>query len=85
MNTTNVKAMLAKAVTLGVVAAAMVAIAPSKVQAQVTFGIHLGVPIYAAPVFARPVYREPGYGYDYGYAQLAYGYYDHDREERREA
>jgi hypothetical protein len=68
MKITNVKAMVAKVVTVGFLAAAFVVAAP-KAEAQVRFGVQFGAPVYVAPrpvyVEPRPVYVEPRFGYGY--------------------
>ena len=68
MKITNVKSMIAKTMTAGLLAGAFFLASPSKAQAQVSWGIHVGVPVQTA------VYGAPAYGY----AQPAYGYYDGD-------
>ena len=78
MKITNVKAMVAKMFTVGLVAAAIVVAAPTKAQAQVTFGVRVGPPVaYYGGGYSNPSYdyRNPQYGY--------YGR-DYDRE-RHEA
>ncbi len=72
MKTTNWKAALAKMVTVGLVAAATVAV-PSTAEAQVSFGIRVGGPVYGTPPYRRPIYVAPapvyvGPEYGYGYA-----------------
>jgi hypothetical protein len=76
MTITNVKAMIAKTMTAGLLAGAFFLASPSKAQAQVSWGIHVGVPVQTA------VYGAPAYGYDqpsYGY----YGGYDRRFDDRR--
>ena len=74
MKTANWKATLARVFTVGVIAAAAAVAAPSRAEAQVSFGVRIGVPVYVAPPYRRPVYVSPapvyvgpGYGYGYGY------------------
>jgi hypothetical protein len=64
MTITNVKAMIAKTMTAGLLAGAFFLASPSKAQAQASWGVHVGVPV-------QTVYAEP----QYGYAQPEYGYY----------
>lgn len=81
MKITNVKAMVAKVFTVGLVAAAIVVAAPTKAEAQISFGVRVGPPVaYGRPDYAGPVYAVPAYGY-YGS-----GYYgrDYDRERRED-
>jgi len=61
MKITNVKAMAAKVLTVGLVAGAFALAA--KAEAQVTFGVRFGHPVYVAPA---PIYR-PGYFYGPAY------------------
>ena len=74
MNITNVKAMVAKVATVGLVAAAFLVASPAKANAQVSFGVRVGGPVYGYG-HVRPVYAPPVYGY--GYARPGYGYYGH--------
>ena len=79
MKTTNVKAMVAKMFTVGLVAAAVVMAAPTKAEAQVAIGVRIGHGGYYAPAYRRPIVVEPApvYGY-YGPAYYAPHYdYDH--------
>ena len=76
MKITNVKAMVAKVLTVGFLAAAFVVAAP-KAEAQVRFGVRFGAPVYVAP---RPVYVAPrfygyGYGYPYGFRHDEFRYH----------
>lgn len=78
MKITNVKAMVAKMFTVGVVAAAIVVAAPTKAEAQVRFGVRVGPPVaYYGNGYSNPSYdyRNPQYGY--------YGR-DYDRDYDRE-
>src|ERR1700737_1737261 len=49
MKSTNVKAMVAKAMTIGLLAGAVVLAAPAKAQAQIAVGVQLGYPQYGYP------------------------------------
>ncbi len=70
MKVTNLKAMMAKAITAGALAGAVFMAAPTKAEAQVSFGVRFGRPVYVAP---RPVYVVPPvYGYGFGYDRFAY-------------
>lgn len=87
MKTTNWKAVLVKMFTVGLVAAAVAV--PSKADAQVSFGVRLGGPVYVAPPFRRPVYVAPtpvygpGYRY-YGRDFNRYAWARHEGWEHRE-
>jgi hypothetical protein len=73
MKITNVKAMVAKGVTVGLLAGAFVLAAPAKADAQqFAVGVRAGYPAY----YGYPAYRY--YGPDY-YARL------HFEQERRHA
>lgn len=83
------KAILAKTITIGLLAGVFVIASPSKAQAQVSVGIQLGDPIYARPVYRAPAYRYvPGYyasnGYD-GYNGYDGNGYDRQAWERHAA
>jgi hypothetical protein len=70
MKITNVKAMVAKVFTVGLLAGAFAIAAPSKADAQVGFGVRVGpVAVYHRP----PVFVGPRYGYGYGYRPGFYG------------
>ncbi len=72
MQMANVKAMVAKMFTVGLLAGAVAIAAPQKAQAQVAFGLRVGpVVVHGGPVYPAPVYG-------YGYAAPAYGYYGHE-------
>lgn len=73
MNITNVKALVAKMFTVGLIAGAVVIAAPSKAQAQISLGVRVG------PVVSRPIYRGDVYAPGY------YDRYDHEAWERRQA
>jgi hypothetical protein len=83
MKIVNVKAMVAKVFTVGLLAGAF-AIAAPKADAQVAFGVRVGPvavyhPAYRAPVYVGPAYP---YGYGYGFRPGFYGRpygWDHDR------
>ena len=67
MKIANVKAMVAKLFTVGLVAGAIAVAAPAKAQAQVSFGVHVGAAPYYPPVYGRPVPPAyPIYGGYYG-------------------
>jgi hypothetical protein len=73
MKITNVKAMVAKMFTVGLLAAAVVIAAPSKAEAQVGIGVRIGPargPVFRGPVVVAP---RPVYGYGYGYGPHFYG------------
>ena len=89
MNITNVKAMVAKMFTVGLLAGAVVIAAPNKAQAQIGIGVRIG------SVYHQPVYEAPVYGYpqgDRGYYeareraewQRRQAYLQHEQEERFE-
>ena len=85
MKITNVKAMVAKVFTVGLLAAAVVMAAPTKAEAQVAVGVRIGHGGYYAPVYRRPYVVEPAPVYGY-YGPAYYGpRYDYDRRwDRRE-
>jgi hypothetical protein len=56
MKSTNVKSMVAKVMTVGLLAGAVVLAAPAKAQAQIAVGVQLGYPQYG--------YQQRGY-YDH--------------------
>ena len=70
MKITNVKAMVAKMFTVGLLAAAVVIAAPAKAEAQVGIGVRIGPAPYFGPVYRRPVVVAPAYGY---YGPAYYG------------
>ena len=76
MKITNVKAMVAKIFTVGLLAGAVVLAAPTTAQAQIGIGVRIGParpfrgPVYIAPApvvyggfYGRPFYG-PHYGWD---------------------
>jgi len=81
MKITNVKAMVAKMFTVGLLAAAVVMAAPAKAEAQVAVGVRIGHGPYFAPAYRRlyfvepapvvgfygPAYYGPRYGFDHRY------------------
>ncbi len=79
MKTTNWKAALARMVTVGLVAAAVAV--PSKAEAQVSFGVRFGGPVYVAPPYRRPVYVAPAPVYAYGYSGRDFNHYPWARHE----
>ena len=74
MKLTNVKAMVAKVFTVGLLAGAFAIAAPTKADAQVAFGVRVGpVAVYhRPPVYVGPAYPY-GYGYGYGFRPGFYG------------
>lgn len=85
MKITNVKAMVAKGLTVGLLAAAVVMAAPAKAEAQVAVGVRFGH-VYGPhrPVFLAPA---PVYGGFYGRGYYGHPYVEHHefygREGRR--
>ena len=89
MKITNVKAMVAKMFTVGLLAAAVAIAAPAKADAQVAVGVRIGPAPYFGPVYRRPVYVAPApvygfygpsfYAHPYGWDRR--GFYRH--EDRR--
>jgi len=75
MKITNVKAMVAKVFTVGLLAAAVAIAAPAKADAQVAVGVRIGHGPYFGPVYRRPVYVAPApvYGF-YGPSFYAHPY-----------
>ena len=59
MKITNVKAMVAKMFTVGLLAAAVVMAAPAKAEAQVAVGVRIGPAPYYGPVYRRPIVVAP--------------------------
>ncbi len=92
MKTIGMKAMVAKLFTVGLLAGAFAIATPSKAQAQVSFGVRIGGPVYGAayvPAYRRPVYVAPAYGYGYyapGYDRFAFerrhDFYRHEEYQR---
>jgi hypothetical protein len=86
VNAKSFKAMVAKVFTVGLLAGAVSIAAPTKAEAQVSFGVRVGPAVgYVGPVYRRPVIVAPApvYGY-YGpafYGRGFYGrpYWDHRR------
>ncbi|SNS23506.1 hypothetical protein SAMN05421770_101104 [Granulicella rosea] len=78
MTITNVKAMVAKVLTVGVLAGAVVMAAPAKAEAQgFAVGVRFGAPVrpvYVAPRYYGPRYVVPAYGYGYGYRHDGWAY-----------
>ena len=87
MKITNVKAMVAKMFTVGLLAAAVVLAAPTKAEAQVAVGVRIGHGPYFAPAYRRPYFVEPAPVVGF-YGPAYYGpRYDFDRRrdwDRRE-
>jgi|HubBroStandDraft_6_1064221.scaffolds.fasta_scaffold1481341_2 hypothetical protein len=63
MKITNVKAIVAKMFTVGLLAAAVVMAAPTKAEAQVAVGVRIGHGPYFAPAYRRPIVVEPAVGF----------------------
>jgi len=93
MTSANVKAMVAKMVTVGFLAVAAVVVAPTKAQAQWSVGVGVGAAPYYGQGYQYPVAPAPVYGYDaqagyygqgnyYGQAVYARGY-GRDDDDRR--
>jgi len=80
MKITNVKAMVAKMFTVGLIAAAVAVAAPARAEAQVGIGVRIGPAPYFGPVYRRPVIVEPAPAYGY-YGPAFYGRRDWDRHE----
>ncbi len=70
----NIKATALKLATLGALAAAFVVASPAKADAQVSFGVRVGGPVYPYG-HARPYYAPPAYGGYYGGGYYGGGYY----------
>ena len=81
MNTANWKEALAKMFTASLVAAAIAVAVPSKAEAQVSFGVRFGGPVYVAPPYRRPVYVAPAPVYAYGYSGRDFKHYAWARHE----
>jgi hypothetical protein len=87
MKITNVKSMVAKLFTVGLLAGAFAIAAPTKAEAQVAVGVRVGPAVgYYGPVYHRPyvVAPRPIYAGFYGpafYGRPYYGrpYWDHRR------
>ena len=76
MKLTNVKAMIAKVFTIGLLAGAVVMAAPTKAEAQVGIGVRIGPAVpygYRRPVYVAPA---PYYGY-YGRPYYVRPYWEH--------
>ena len=60
MKLTNVKAMVAKGLTVGLLAGAFVLAAPAKAEAQISFGVQFGTPVYNGynDYYARQRYEQ---------------------------
>jgi hypothetical protein len=56
---TNVTALFAKVAGVALLAGAMALMAPQKADAQVRFGVAIGIPVHGGPVYGRPVYGAP--------------------------
>ena len=96
MTIRNVKAMIAKGVTVGVLAGAFALAAPAKADAQqFAVGVQFGAPYYGGDYYARQRYEEywrqqawiqherhEAWERQRDYDRYAYGYRDHDRDRR---
>jgi hypothetical protein len=96
MTTTNVKAMIAKGVTVGLLAGAVALAAPAKAEAQqFAVGVQFGAPYYGNDYYARQRYeeyyrqqawiqheRQEAWERQQAYDRYAYGFRDHDRDRR---
>jgi hypothetical protein len=81
MKITNVKAMVAKVFTVGLLAAAVVMASPTKAEAQVAVGVRIGHGQYFAPAYRRPYVVEPAPVVGF-YGPAFYGpRFDFDRRE----
>ena len=58
MTIKNVKAMMVKGVTVGLLAGAVVLAAPAKANAEVVVGVGFGAPYHGAPYYGRAGYYE---------------------------
>ena len=85
VNAKSFKAMVAKVFTVGLLAGAVAIAAPTKAEAQVSFGVRVGPAVgYVGPVYRRPVYVAPAPVYGGYYAPGFYGpRYDHYAWDRR--
>ena len=95
MKITNVKAMVAKIFTVGLLAGAVVIAAPAKAEAQFGIGVRIGPAPYYGPVYRRPIvvappvygfggYYGPGYARPYGWDARPYGWDRHEGFYRHE-
>jgi hypothetical protein len=78
MKITNVKAMMVKGVTVGLLAGAIALATPAKANAEVVVGVGLGGPHYAygyAPAYYGPGYYAPGYYGRWHHPVPVYRYY----------
>ena len=85
VNAKSFKAMVAKVFTVGLLAGAVSIAAPTKAQAQVSFGVRVGPARgYYGPAYRRPVVVAPAPVYGGYYAPGFYGpRYDHYAWDRR--
>lgn len=58
MKFANVKSMVMKGVTVGLLAGAVVMAVPAKANAEVVVGVGFGAPYYGAPYYGRAAYYE---------------------------
>jgi hypothetical protein len=75
MKISNLKATVAKVFTVGLLAGAVAMAAPQKADAQVSFGVRVGAPVYGRPAY-RPYVAPAPYGYYGHYAPPRYYHYD---------
>ena len=74
----NIKATALKLATLGTLAAAFAVASPAQANAQVSFGVRVGGPVYHPYAPVRPYYAPPAYGYGYyGHPYYGRGFYHH--------
>ncbi len=90
MKLTNVKAMVAKSLTVGLLAGAFVLAAPAKADAQIAIGVQFGAPVYDGynDYYARQRYeqyrRQQAFEAQQAYARQQ-AWAQHEAWERREA
>ena len=78
MKIANVKSMVMKGVTVGLLAGAFALAAPAKANAAVVVGVGVGYPHYAygyGPAYYGPGYYAPGYYGRWHHPVPAYRYY----------
>jgi hypothetical protein len=85
MKITNGKSVIAKVMTIGLLAGAVVMATPAHAQ-RVRFGVSIGVPapVRTGPVYVAPVYAAPAYAPAYVEPAYRYGW-RRDEFARREA
>ncbi len=83
MKISSLKATVAKVFTVGLLAGAVAMAAPQKADAQVSFGVRVGGPVYGRPAYRPYPYVAPvPYGYGY-YSPRVYHYDRFHRGYRR--